>query len=68
MYASKIEHVFYEKDLGITIDSELTFEDHISRSTSTFILMMEKYCPRHSSHEIGRVENTISTIPTNTDG
>ena len=30
MYASEIEHVFDEKDLGITIDSELKFEDHIS--------------------------------------
>ena len=26
----EIEHVFMEKDLGITIDSELTFEEHIS--------------------------------------
>lgn len=26
----EIEHVFTEKDLGITIDSELTFEEHIS--------------------------------------
>ena len=26
----EIEHVFSEKDLGITIDSELTYEDHIA--------------------------------------
>ena len=26
----EIEHVFMEKDLGITIDSELTYEEHIS--------------------------------------
>jgi hypothetical protein len=26
----EIEHVFSEKDLGITIDSELTYDDHIS--------------------------------------
>ena len=26
----EIEHVFMEKDLGVTIDSGLTFDDHIS--------------------------------------
>ena len=30
----EIEHVFTEKDLGITIDSELTFEEHISIKVS----------------------------------
>ena len=31
VYGNEMEHVFDEKDLGITIDSELKFEDHISR-------------------------------------
>ena len=30
MYGNEIEHVFDEKGLGITIDSELKFEEHIS--------------------------------------
>ena len=30
IYGTEIEHVFNEKDLGITIDSELKFEEHIS--------------------------------------
>ena len=28
---NEIDHVFEEKDLGITIDSELRFEEHIAR-------------------------------------
>ena len=31
VYGNEIEHVFDEKDLGITIDSDLKFEEHISR-------------------------------------
>ena len=31
MSNNKLEHVFEEKDLGITIDSELKFREHISR-------------------------------------
>ena len=30
IYGTEIEHVFDEKDLGITIDSELKFGEHIS--------------------------------------
>ena len=30
IYGTEIEHVFDEKDLGIMIDSELKFEEHIS--------------------------------------
>ena len=30
IYGNELEHVFDEKDLGVTIDSNLTFEDHIS--------------------------------------
>ena len=29
IYGNELEHVFEEKDLGVTIDSELTFDDHI---------------------------------------
>ena len=28
---NELDHVFEEKDLGITIDAELKFEEHISR-------------------------------------
>ena len=31
VYDKEMEHVFDEKDLGITIDSDLKFEEHISR-------------------------------------
>ena len=31
VYGNEMEHVFDEKDLGITIDSELNFEEHIAR-------------------------------------
>ena len=27
----EIEHVFQEKDLGVTVDSALSFEEHISK-------------------------------------
>ena len=30
IYGKEMEHVFEEKDLGVTIDSQLTFEDHIA--------------------------------------
>ena len=30
VYGSEMEHVFEEKDLGVTIDSQLTFEEHIT--------------------------------------
>ena len=30
IYDKELEHVFVEKDLGVTFDSELTFEEHIS--------------------------------------
>ena len=30
VYGNEMEHVFDEKDLGVTIDSQLTFEDHIA--------------------------------------
>ena len=32
---NEIEHVFEEKDLGITIDFELKFEQHISKVVNT---------------------------------
>ena len=31
---NQLEHVFMEKDLGILVDSELTFEDHISKQVN----------------------------------
>ena len=31
VYNNEIEHVFDEKDLGVTIDSELKFDDHIAK-------------------------------------
>ena len=31
MSGNELEHVFDEKDLGVTIDGELTFEEHIAR-------------------------------------
>ena len=30
VYGNEMEHVFDEKDLGVTINSQLTFEDHIA--------------------------------------
>ena len=30
LYGDEIEHVFEEKDLGIVIDMEMTFEEHMS--------------------------------------
>ena len=30
LYGEELEHVFNEKDLGVMIDMELAFEDHIS--------------------------------------
>ena len=30
IYGAEMEHVFEEKDLGVTIDSQLTFEEHIA--------------------------------------
>ena len=30
IYCNELEHVFEEKDLDVTIDSDLTFEDRIS--------------------------------------
>ena len=30
VYDKEMEHVFDEKDLGVTVDSQLTFEDHIA--------------------------------------
>ena len=30
IYSAEMEHVFEEKDLGVTIDSQLTFEEHIA--------------------------------------
>ena len=31
VYNNEIEHVFDEKDLGVTIDSELKFDEHIAK-------------------------------------
>ena len=31
---NEIEHVFSEKDIGVTIDSELTFDEHISNKVN----------------------------------
>ena len=35
VYGNEMEHVFDEKDLGITIDSNLNFEEHIARKVRT---------------------------------
>ena len=29
IYGNELDHVFYEKDLGVVIDSDLTFEEHV---------------------------------------
>ena len=34
LYDEELEHVFEETDLGVTIDHELKFEDHISKKVS----------------------------------
>ena len=34
LYGNNLEHVFEEKDLGVTIDSELKFEEHISNKVN----------------------------------
>ena len=34
LYGEELDHVFEETDLGVTIDSELKFEDHISKKVS----------------------------------
>ena len=34
VYGNEIEHVFDEKDLGVTIDSELKFEEHIAKKVN----------------------------------
>ena len=34
VYGNQMEHVFEEKDLGITIDHELKFEDHIAKKVA----------------------------------
>ena len=30
LYEDELEHVFQEKDIGVTVDMELTFQEHIS--------------------------------------
>lgn len=35
VYGNEMEHVFEEKDLGVTIDAELKFEDHIAIKVRT---------------------------------
>ena len=35
VYGNEMEHVFDEKDLGVTIDSQLTFEDHVASKVRT---------------------------------
>ena len=30
LYGDELDHVFEEKDLGVTIDMELTFEEHVA--------------------------------------
>ena len=34
LYDEELEHVFEETDLGVTIDHELNFDDHISKKVS----------------------------------
>ena len=34
LYDEELDHVFEETDLGVTIDHELKFEDHISKKVS----------------------------------
>ena len=34
LYGSNLKHVFEKKDLGVTIDSELKFEEHISNKVN----------------------------------
>ena len=34
VYRNEIEHVLEEKDLGITIDSGLKFEEHIAKKNT----------------------------------
>ena len=40
VYGSEMEHVFEEKDLGVTIDSQLIFEEHITAKVRTANIMV----------------------------
>ena len=40
LYNNELDHVFEEKDLGVTIDSNLSFEDHISSKVKIANAMM----------------------------
>ena len=34
IYSEEVEHVFVEKDVGVTMDSEVTFAEHISKKVN----------------------------------
>ena len=40
LYEKELEHVFEEKDLGVVIDMELTFEDHLSSKVKKANMIM----------------------------
>ena len=40
IYESELEHVFEEKDLGVTVDMQLKFEEHIASKIRTANAMM----------------------------
>ena len=40
LYEKELEHVFEEKDLGVVIDTELNFEDHISSKVKKANMIM----------------------------
>ena len=44
VYKNEMEHVFEEKDLGVTIDSQLTFEDHIASKVRIANAMVGLIC------------------------
>ena len=40
VYNNEMEHVFVEKDLGVTINMDLKFEEHVSSKVNIAIAMM----------------------------
>ena len=54
VYGRELEHVFEEKDLGVVIDSNLNFEDHIiwkvnkaNSITHPYLIVGGDSCSRH---------------------
>ena len=69
IYGTEIEHVFDEKDLGITVDSKLKFEEHISlksrkaNATMGMNTVKQFYFPRLQS-----IQETVRCLRSTTPG